>query len=309
MKVFTESWRQWVGVDAGSAVTIGVLDGVHQGHRRLVRHLLSGEGTPTVLTFDPHPVEVLAPGTHPRLITTLAERVALLESTGVAQVGVLDLAEVRELPPESFVAEVLVDAVGMTRLVAGPDFRFAKDRSGDIALLRSMGDQLGFEVEVIDMVESDGVLSSSRIRDLIETGRVSEAAEFLGSFYSMANVVVGGDKRGQGIGFPTANLDIPEQKVIPADGVYAALATVDGEGYKAAVNVGVRPTFGGGSRVVEAYLLDFEGDLYGKTMTLEFVERLRDEIRFDTVDELVARMSDDIERTRALLQSDSSVVS
>ena len=309
MKVFTGPWREWVGAAPQSAVTIGVLDGVHHGHRRLVRHILSGEGTPTVLTFDPHPVEVLVPGTHPRLITTVHERMALLESTGVAQVGVLDLGEIRDLPPESFVAEVLVGAVGMIRLVAGPDFRFARDRSGDIALLRSMGGQLGFEVEVIDLVESDGVLSSSRIRGLIETGRVSEAAELLGSFYSMTSVVVDGDKRGQGIGFPTANLQIPERKVIPGDGVYAAMATVDGETHKAAVNVGVRPTFGGGSRVVEAYLLDFEGDLYGKAMTLEFVERLRDELRFDTVEELVARMHEDIERTRTALQSGSSVVS
>ena len=309
MKVFADSWRDWVGTASQSAVTIGVLDGVHNGHRRLVRHLLSGSGTPTVLTFDPHPVEVLAAGTHPRLITTVRERVALLESMGVAQVGVLDLAEVRDLPPESFVAEVLVGAVGMTRLVAGPDFRFAKDRTGDIALLGSMGDRLGFEVEVIELVESDGALSSSRIRGLIETGRVSEAAELLGSFYRMTNVVVGGDKRGQGIGFPTANLAPPERKVIPGDGVYAALATVEGKSYKAAVNVGVRPTFGGGGRVVEAYLLDFEGDLYGKAMTLEFVERLRDELRFDTVDELVARMAEDVERARTVLQAGSSVVS
>ena len=308
MKVFTGPWGQWVGAASESAITIGVLDGVHRGHRRLIRHLLSGEGAPTVLTFDPHPVEVLAPGTHPRLITTVHERAALLESTGVAQVGVLDLAEIRDLPPERFVAEVLVRGVGMTRLVAGPDFRFAKDRSGDITLLRSMGDQLGFEVEVIDLVDAGGVLSSSRIRGLIETGRVSEAAELLGSFYSMTNVVVGGDKRGRDMGFPTANLQLPERKVIPGDGVYAALATVDGEGYKAAVNVGVRPTFGGGSRVVEAYLLDFEGDLYGKAMTLEFVERLRDELRFDTVDELVARLREDVERARTLLQAGSSVV-
>ena len=309
MKVFTGPWREWVGAASQGCVTIGVLDGVHHGHRRLVRHLLSGEGTPTVLTFDPHPVEVLTPGTHPRLITTVHERVALLESTGVAQVGVLDLSEIRDLAPESFVAEVLVGTVGMTRLVAGPDFRFAKDRSGDIALLRSMGDQLGFDVEVVDLVESDGVLSSSRIRGLIETGRVGEATELLGSFYTMTNVVVGGDKRGRDIGFPTANLALPERKVIPGDGVYAALATVDGVGYKAAVNVGVRPTFGGGTRVVEAYLLDFEGDLYGEAMTIEFVERLRDELRFDTVDELVARMRDDVERTRTVLQAGSSVVS
>ena len=308
MKVLTGSWREWVGAASQSAVTIGVLDGVHRGHRRLIRHLLSGEGTPTVLTFDPHPVEVLAPGTHPRLITTIHERASLLQSTGVAQVGVLDLAELRDLPPERFVAEVLVGAVGMTRLVAGPDFRFAKDRSGDIPLLRSLGDQLGFEVEVIDLVESDGVLSSSRIRSLIEAGRVSEATEFLGARYAMTNVVVTGDKRGRVIGFPTANLALPERKVIPGNGVYAALATVGGAAHKAAVNVGVRPTFGGGNRVVEAHLLDFEGDLYGEEMTIEFVERLRDERRFDTVDELVERMHDDIDLTREVLRTAGSVV-
>ena len=308
MKVLTGSWREWAGAASQSAVTIGVLDGVHRGHRRLIRHLVSGEGTPTVLTFDPHPVEVLAPGTHPRLITTIHERASLLQSTGVAQVGVLDLAELRDLPPERFVAEVLVGAAGMTRLVAGPDFRFAKDRSGDIALLRSLGDQLGFEVEVIDLVESDGVLSSSRIRSLIEAGRVSEATEFLGTRYAMTNVVVAGDRRGRDIGFPTANLALPERKVIPGNGVYAALAIVGGAAHKAAVNVGVRPTFGGGSRVVEAHLLDFEGDLYGEEMTIEFVGWLRDERRFDTVDELVERMRDDIDRTRELLRTAGSVV-
>ncbi len=303
MKVLTGSWKEWRGIATESAVTIGVVDGVHRGHRRLVQHLLVNGRTATVLTFDPHPVEVLAPGTHPRLITTLEERLALLESAGVAQVGVLDLGEIRNLPPETFVSDVLVGTVKMTRIVAGPDFRFGRDRSGDVALLRSIGDQLGFDVEVIEHVELDGVVSSSRIRRLIESGEVAEANHLLGSFYRMTSVVVDGDKRGRDIGFPTANLMPPDHKVIPRDGVYAALATVDRRVHKAAVNVGVRPTFGEGNRVVEAYLLDFEGDLYQKTMTLEFVRRLRDELRFDTVDELVARIHEDVEQARTVLQT------
>ena len=292
-----------------SAVTIGVVDGVHRGHRRLIEHLLASGPTATVLTFDPHPVEVLAPGTHLRLITTLEERLTLLESAGAAQVGVLDLREIRNLPPETFVSDILLGTLKMTRIVAGPDFRFGRDRSGNVALLHSIGDQLGFVVEVIEHVELDGVVSSSRIRRLIESGDVAEASQLLGSYYRMTGVVVDGDKRGRDIGFPTANLVPPDEKVIPGDGVYAALAIVEGQVHKAAVNVGVRPTFGEGNRVVEAYLLDFEGDLYQKTMTLEFVRRLRDELRFDTVDELVARIREDVEQTRTVLQNQRSVVS
>jgi riboflavin kinase / FMN adenylyltransferase len=302
LKLQAGPWKEWPVAQEESAVTIGVLDGVHIGHRRLIRHLHAGGGTSTVLTFEPHPAEVLSPGTNPRLVTTLEERVALFESAGIARLGVFDLAEIRYLAPEEFVSDVLVGVLRMRRLVAGPDFRFGRDRSGDIALLDSLAGQFGFEVEVVDLVESDGVVSSSRIRGLIEAGEVAEASRHLGSFYRMSNVVVNGDRRGKAIGFPTANLVPPARKVIPADGVYAALATADGGVHKAAVNVGVRPTFGEGDRVVEAYLLDFEGDLYGKSLTLEFVSRIREEVRFDSVEELVARMRGDVDRARAALE-------
>ncbi len=282
-------------------MTVGVLDGVHLGHRRLVAEVVADGLAPTVVTFDPHPIETLVPGTNPRLITDLAERIDLLASIGIERVAVLDLAEIRELSPETFVSEILVGKLAARRVVTGVDFQFGKNRTGNVALLASLSDRMGFTLDVIDLVISNGTVSSSRIRGLIETQRVAEAAELLGSRYRMTNTVIDGDKRGREIGFPTANLNPPDRKVIPGDGVYAALAVVDGEVHPAAVNVGVRPTFGGGSRVIEAYLLDYENDLYDKRMTLEFVDCIRDELRFDSIDDLIARMKEDVRQTRSIL--------
>lgn len=282
-------------------MTVGVLDGVHLGHRRLVAEVVADGLAPTVVTFDPHPIETLVPGTNPRLITDLAERIDLLASIGIERVAVLDLAEIRELSPETFVSEILVGKLAARRVVTGVDFQFGKNRTGNVALLASLSDRMGFTLDVIDLVISNGTVSSSRIRGLIETQRVAEAAELLGSRYRMTNTVIDGDKRGREIGFPTANLNPPDRKVIPGDGVYAALAVVDGEVHPAAVNVGVRPTFGGGSRVIEAYLLDYENDLYDKRMTLEFVDCIRDELRFDSIDDLITRMKEDVRQTRSIL--------
>ena len=309
MRVLRDSWRNWESAAGDASVTIGVLDGVHLGHRDLIGHL-GNHYLRTVLTFEPHPVEVLRPGTKPRLITTIDERLSLLEEVGVEQVGVLDLADIKELAPVDFVKSVLVDKLAAARLVVGVDFQFGKDRAGDVIMLRDLGATHGFEVDAIELVGSGvGVVSSSRIRALIEEGRVGEAADLMGSRYQLTNLVVDGDKRGLEIGFPTANLLPPIRKVIPGMGVYAAFASVAGETFQAAVNVGVRPTFGGGNLVVEAFLLDFEEDIYGEELTLSFVEFLRPELEFDRVGDLVARMRLDVEEAREMLDAASPVVS
>lgn len=303
MIVRTGPWESWERVPGPASMTIGVLDGVHLGHRELLRRL-DPSLLRTVLTFDPHPMEVLRPGTAPRLITTIEERIALLEDAGVGCVGVLDLAEIKDQVPQEFVSQVLVERFAVSHLVVGADFRFGKDRSGDVGLLQEMGRRLGFAVDVIGLLEvAQATVSSSRIRALVAEGRVAEAAELLGSRFRLTNVVVDGDKRGREIGYPTANLRPPPRKLIPGHGVYACLATVDGVTHRAAVNVGVRPTFGGEELLIEAFILDFEADIYGRELTLEFVEYLRPELAFAGVAELVEQMAVDVDRASAILSS------
>ena len=296
-------WTSWEQVPEPTAVTIGVLDGVHLGHRALIANL-DDSLSRTVLTFEPHPVEVLRPGTPPRLITTIDERVALLDALGVDRVGVLDLAEIKEQAPTSFVRDVLVDKLNVAQMVVGDDFRFGKDRTGDIDLLFRLGESLGFVVDPIGLIgDGAGSVSSSRVRALIEAGEVAEAALLLGSRFTVTNTVIDGDKRGRQLGFPTANISPPRRKVIPAAGVYACFARLGDDTLGAAVNVGFRPTFGGSTLLIEAFLLDFDADVYGRSLTLEFVEYLRPELRFDAVTALVARMREDVAETRKILGS------
>ena len=302
MRVLEGSWRGWAPVGKPASLTIGVLDGVHKGHRVLLARLRE-DMIPTVLTFEPHPVEVLRPGTNPRLITSIEERIEIFGSLGVEQVGILDLREIKGLAPESFAAEILVETLAVGHLVVGVDFRFGRGRAGDVPLLQEMGKRLGFEVETIDLVEDgEGKVSSSRIRALIEAGRVEEAAAVMGRRYRMTGNVIEGDKRGHALGFPTANLQPQERKVTPGTGVYAGFALVGGEVHKAAINVGVRPTFGEGELLVEAYLLDFEGNLYGRSLAVEFVRYLRPELEFGSVTELTDRMKNDVEEARRVLE-------
>lgn len=290
-------------------MTIGVLDGVHHGHRELLSRLDSSLET-TVLTFDPHPVEVLRPGTDPRLITSIDERVDLLGRAGVSRAGVLDLREIKELSPEEFVSKVLVQRLDVGQIVVGVDFRFGLNRSGDVGTLVAMGDRHGFDVEVVDLVSNGPApVSSSRIRREIESGRLEAAHEMMPVRFTVTNTVVDGDRRGRTLGFPTANLAPPPRKVLPAMGVYAAYArTQSGEIHRSAVNVGVRPTFGQGAMVVEAYIIEFDGDLYGQPLTLEFVKYLRPEIEFDGVESLVARMQEDVEQATEALTEVSPTV-
>ena len=299
MRIWRGHPTVWPAVPGPVAVTIGVLDGVHIGHRSLIRRL-DPSLVRTVLTFEPHPVEVLIPGTHPRLLTTLSERVELLAGVGVEQVGVLDLADIRELDPTRFVQEVLVERMGVGQVVAGTDFRFGRNRAGDTTLLTEMGRRYGFVVDLAPLVAGgDEVISSSRIRALVEEGRPAEAAAALGSLFRMTGEVIRGDRRGREIGFPTANMEPPARKALPATGVYAGHATVQGERFTAAINVGVRPTFGGGRLLVESHILDFDRDIYGEEVVVELAQYLRPELRFDRVEDLVDRMTRDVEQTRS----------
>lgn len=301
MRVLDGSWSGWPPISEKTSVTIGVLDGVHRGHRALLGRLDDGL-TRLVLTFDPHPLEILRPGTPPRLITTIEERIELLGSAGADCVGVLDLSEIKEQSPEQFISDVLVEKVNAAHVVIGEDFRFGKDRAGDVELLKTAGKEHGFAVEPIPLVEELGTpISSSRIRGLIESGHVDEAADLLGSRFTLTNRVVDGDKRGREIGYPTANLRPPPRKLIPATGVYACFARIRGEVRQAAVNVGVRPTFGGAELLIEAYVFEFSDEIYGEELTVEFVEYQRPELRFDHVDALVAQMDDDVAASREIL--------
>jgi len=303
VKVLQGPLAKWEALDPPRAVTVGVFDGVHHGHRMILGRLVAAPFPATVLTFDPHPAEVLAPGTNPRLITTVEERIELMQGVGVDSVGVLDLSEIRHLEPEQFVTEVLVAKLGVRLIVVGSDFQFGRDRAGDSEFLRKAGESHGFDVDVVDLVESGRVISSSRVRRLIEEGEVATAATLLGSRYRLSNVVVPGDQRGKALGFPTANLEPPARKVIPGNGIYAAFAHVGAETLAAAVSVGVRPTFGGTKTLIEAFILDFDRDIYGSVLELEFVERLRPELEFESAEALIGAMNEDVVRVRQVLES------
>lgn len=294
-------------VSSPSAVAIGVFDGVHLGHQTVLRHLVDRAGeahtVPVALTFDPHPLEYIAPERAPKLLTGVEHRVELLSGCGIETVGVLPFLQIRDLPPETFATDVLSGRLRARLVTIGEDFRFGYGRAGDVDLLAGMGTELGFDVEVVEMFgHADGeVVSSSRIRTAVAGGRVAAAARLLGRPFELRGPVMHGDARGKSIGIPTANLHIADRMAVPAHGVYAARVVVDEVTHPAVVNIGVRPTFGEDRRTVEAHLLDIDVDLYGKQVRLLFVDRIRDERRFSGSDELVAQIRRDIETARGML--------
>jgi riboflavin kinase/FMN adenylyltransferase len=292
-----------------SAVSVGVYDGVHLGHRHVLGRLLeiaAAKGiASSVVTFDPHPASVV--GAHaPRLLTSVARRLELLEELGIDRVVVVAFDEDRATQaPASFVKEVLVGELGAATIVVGENFRFGRGRGGDVALLESLAVELGYAVEPVALDASGGApISSSRIREAIAKGEVADADTMLGRAHELEGTVVKGDGRGRGLGFPTANLALNEELVVPAVGIYAGTWTrPGGERHTAAVSVGRRPTFYTDADVlVEAYLLDFDGDLYGEASRVSFATRLRGEEKFDSVEALVAQIGDDVAATRAALE-------
>lgn len=271
-------------------VAVGMFDGVHLGHREVIR------GSDTVLTFDPHPLAVLHPEATPKLLQSPRIKRDTIEGLGVEELVVIPFdREFASKPPEQFVTEVLVERLGATHVSVGENFRFGRKAEGDPAFLSSRSE---FETRVVPLVEVHGeTVSSSHIRGLVAAGEVKEAAAFLGGPFMFEGQVVHGDKRGRTLGFPTANIVPDDRLAVPGHGVYAAWA----HGRPAAVNVGVRPTFvTGRGLLIEAYLLDFDDDLYDQTLRVAFAERLRGEKRFESVDELVEQMGRDAERAREI---------
>ncbi|MCE2405431.1 MAG: bifunctional riboflavin kinase/FAD synthetase [Dehalococcoidia bacterium] len=289
-----------------TALTIGTFDGVHLGHQDLLsrlKALASDRGLHTaVLTFRRHPRLALTPGIELRYITTLEERLGLLRDSGIDLVAVVDFTRDVALLKAGEFLEMLCRRLNTKGLVVGPDFALGNNREGDIPTLRRLGGEMGFWVEPVEPVVMDKtVIRSSVIRSLLVQGEVEGAGAMLGRTYGVTGPVVEGDRRGRTLGFPTANLSLDGDLVLPMDGIYATWAVVDGRRYGSATNVGVRPTFGGSTRVVETYLLDFDGDLYGKQLTLKFVRRLRDELDFPDVGSLVEQMEQDVDDARSVL--------
>lgn len=292
-----------------SAVTIGKFDGVHAGHRAVIDRL---RATATergldaaVVTFDRHPLSVLRPELCPVALVSVEQKLDLLASTGLDATLVLEFTrELSDLSPDDFVRSILVAGLHAAIVLVGEDFRFGAKGAGNVETLRELGRQYGFDVQVIEDVAPDGTrrVSSTWIRDLLAEGRVAEATDLLGSAPSIRSVVVPGEQRGRTLGYPTANLAPNSEGLIPADGVYAARLTVDGIDYPAAVSVGNNPTFEGvPDKQVEAHLIDQKLDLYGKTVTLSFVDYVRAMRKFAGADELAAQMVLDEQHIRTVL--------
>lgn len=298
-----------------AAVTIGVFDGLHLGHVEILRRTIDRArgfaGRSVVVSFDPHPDLVLAPAgfRFPAPLTPMQDREQKMRALGVDELRVLPFTrELASLEPEAFVDHYLVEPLALKALVVGHGFALGRGRSGDVARLRRIGETRGFEVEEVPLLEVEGAtVSSTRIRTQLAKGRVAEAARLLGRPYGFAASVVTGHGIGRTLGYPTANLRLHEERLLPADGIYAARIRF-GEPplwRPAAMSIGVRPTFDGRVRQIEAFVLDWSGDLVGAEVEVEMVEWLRPEIKFDGAEALVSAMDKDIERTRRLLAEPS----
>ena len=308
MRVFTD--LDSVPGDIGrTAVTIGKFDGVHAGHRAVIRQLLGVADAQSlasvVVTFDRHPLALLSPGNCPATLVGTERKIELLSSTGVDAALVLTFDRAfADQTPEEFVSRMLVDALHAKIVLVGSDFRFGARGVGDVGLLRELGRQHGFEVQLIDDVRLDGDrrVSSTWIRELLRDGDVEGAAELLGHIPTVRGMVVHGAKRGRELGFPTANLSPESQGLIPADGVYAGWLTDDGVRYPAAISVGNNPTFTGvPQKQVEAFVLDEDIDLYDHVVDVEFTHRIRGMVKYTGVGPLIEQMNDDVVRVRELL--------
>lgn len=309
-----QRWRGYEAIAGGwgrSVVTIGVFDGVHRGHQAIIGHAVKRARDlglqSVVVTFDPHPSEVVRPGSHPAVLTEPVRKAELIEQLGVDALCVVPFTPAfAQLRPEAFVHDVLVEALHAAAVVVGDNFRFGHRAAGDVGVLEGLGRSFGFTVEEAPLVAEGGlVFSSTYIRSCVDAGDVRAAAAALGRPHRLAGVVVRGDQRGREIGFPTANLMCHRYAAIPADGVYAAWLVRSGAhaGRRmASVSVGTNPTFSGRERRVEAYVLDFDGDLYGERVSLDFIAHLREQRRYDGIEPLVAQIREDVEQTRELLQ-------
>jgi len=287
-------------------LALGNFDGLHRGHLKIIERVRRGAaergGTPMAMTFDPHPPRVVRPDKAPPLLMTKAQKVEALHQAGVSAVAVVRFThEFSQWDAETFVTRVLVDWLHVSEVWVGANFLFGKDRSGTFTALRQLGQRFGFRADKIDPVRyKDFVVSSTRIRRLVGEGRMDEAGALLGHPYYLDGVVVEGKKRGRELGFPTANLQT-DNELIPPHGIYATTMTIDGVVHAAVSSIGMNPTFGDlREAAVETYILDFDGDLYGRSVRLGFVQRLRDERQFPDVDALRAQIEADVRRAGRL---------
>ena len=292
-----------------SVVTIGFFDGVHRGHQVVVRRTVDEAArlglVPVAVTFDRHPREVFAPGTEPKLLTTLDRKSQLIEASGIEALVVLEFdQDFSRWPPEEFVTRVLAEGLRTKHAVVGSNFTFGHKATGNLATLSDLGAGNGFGVEGVALLKLDGrAVSSSSIREALAAGDLDWPTIALGRPFAVDGTVVAGAGRGEALGFPTANLELAARMLTPGQGVYAGMAYLDGEGHVAAINIGTNPTFGVEPVHLEAYLLEFEQEVRGRPMSVEFWHRLRDEVRFESVDDLARQIKDDVERTRALMEA------
>ena len=294
-----------------TVVTIGVFDGVHRGHCHLIQELIKLSGAdhvPTVVTFINHPASVINPDFDVNFITPTASKVELLKAQGIPLVIPLTFtASLAKVTAADFV-KMLFDSVHMKGLVLGPDCAIGKDRQGDAEFLSKLGVEMGFWVKTVNPFTAGGTTVRSRvIRQSLTDGHISEANNLLGRRFSLSGEVVDGDKRGRELGFPTANLRVDPQLLLPGDGIFATWAFIDGKPHMSATSIGIRPTFGLSERLVEAYILDFSQDLYGQTIELQFVEKLRGQESFPDIESLTNQVSEDVVATRRILSNDKGV--
>ena len=288
-----------------TVVTMGNFDGLHLGHQCLVRSAVEDArrlGSPSVvLTFEPHPLKILAPERAPRMILSHKDKMQLLQSFGIDIVIIQNFdAAFASLQPETFVRRVLMERLAVRKIWVGKDFRFGQGRKGTVADLGEWGAKSGFEVGVVSPILVGGErVSSSKIRQLIEEGRVDGAQRLLGRYHFISGKVISGHRRGRGLGFPTANI-ATRTEVVPLDGIYATILQIGAEQRLSVSNIGVNPTFGGGPRTIESFVLDFDDDIYGEAVRLSFVKRLRAEKKFASADQLVAQMHEDVKSARAV---------
>jgi riboflavin kinase / FMN adenylyltransferase len=302
MKVFEdiELLRAHLGAPIA---TIGNFDGLHRGHQAIVRTVLSrgreSGGSSLLITFDPHPLKVLAPERAPRMLTTRRQKLALIDATGLDFLLILPFTmELAEVTAEQFVRRYLADGLGTKEVFVGANFNFGRDRAGNAETLIRLCEEIGIRAAQVEEVRYlDSPISSSRIRRALQSGEVELARELLGRPYAIDGTVIHGESRGARLGFPTANLETPNE-LVPQDGVYVTETVLDGVPHPAVTNIGSRPTFAGASYAVETHILDAPGDLYGRPMEVRFLARLRPELKFDSVEALVAQVRKDVQRAR-----------
>lgn len=309
MKILRGDYADWERLNGPTWITIGVFDGVHVGHQSILAALRerASAGTVGVVTFREHPAVLLRPEAAPRMLTSLEQRLELLECYGTDVVAVLEFEQVRRMQPVDFVATILDGLLNGVHIAVGKGFRFGHNAGGNETVLAELGEEFDFTVEVVDIMGGANPVSSTVVREALANGDVELAATMLGRPYQLRGAVVVGDRRGRQLGFPTANLELDPRRAVPRHGVYSALTRgADRTWHPSVVNIGVRPTFGGMAQVVEVHLLDRNLDLYGQELHVEFVTRIRPERRFDGIDELVEQIGRDILMARQDLAGHAS---